>query len=171
MAVEVRAPELEKALAKWDAATDRNTRFRARRSVGIILRAVPLLATTDRDRATALLARVTPHIECLSLLDEAALVSAWIALDALPAALEYAAGRPSLSCQAHTAVAAELGRRGQEPEALEHLDQALKGGHTRSDLAAMAPAFLAVTDDPRITAAWLLEGWTQADRGLDALLP
>jgi hypothetical protein len=95
-------------------------------------------------------------------IDDAALVSAWVACGELERARAHAARTTFLSVEAHAALASGLVEAGRCAEALAYLRGAFEGVRDRTDLLTLIPVLLAITDDPRSAAHAMLGAWERA---------
>lgn len=167
------ARALERALAKWEAATDRIQRIRVRRQAALILEAAAALANRgELTRARGLVDRVLGHRDDETELPkfvDGPLVAAWIALDKLDRALAHAHEAGSLAPDAIAPIAVRLAELGRLPEALEFVGTALDRANERADLLALAPAVLAISSDRRACAAAMLAAWHRGETALDTL--
>lgn len=159
---------LDKAIARWTAATDRRARLRARRAGTLILQAATAIARRDRHRGRDLAALVLDHEDSLGYLDGAAVATAWIMLGDLDRAIERAEHG---SGEASGPVAVALAQQSRTGEAIALLDNVVHRVRHRDEVAALAPAILAIAADPQSAAATLLDAWAHADAGLAALSP
>jgi hypothetical protein len=152
----------DEALAAWRSATDRR-RARAQRECAKVLRAVAALARSGQlDRARELFARLELADDRRSGVD-GPLVAAWVAMGELDRAVAHAAETPWLALEAVTPLVVGLSAAGRRSEALAILGPALERVDDRAGLRELAPAVLALADDPREQAEAMLASWTRAD--------
>jgi hypothetical protein len=162
------ARAVEAALEKWKTAPD-GRRFRNRAERAKVLAAVAALGHHGQlDRARELYARLEAVVDPATSYVDGALVAAWVALGALDRAVRYADARWLLP-DAATPLVAGLVAAGRRPEALAILGRTL-AEVDRADLRELAPAILAVADDPRACAERMLASWQRGDAARASLL-
>lgn len=161
---------LQLAIDAWTAASDRA----ARRQVGsrgrrILEFAAAFAGQGEVARANALIEMVLAADED-PVVDERAAIVALLAVDALDRAVAFA--ETSLPrCEAIAPLAVALAAAGRTEEALVWIRKAWPYAWSRERVVALAPALVAVAEDPRAAAGEVLACWAQANAGLDALLP
>lgn len=161
---------LQRYIDTWTAAPDRPARrdaaYRGRK---ILAAAVAFAGRGDVARANELIALVLA-VDERPVVDERAAIVALLAVDELERAVEYAEAT-SPGCEAIAPLAVGLAQAGRTEEALAWIHKAFMYGWERSRVVALAPAVLAVAEDPRAAAAAMLACRDEANASLDELLP
>lgn len=159
------AERLERALTRWDAATDMRSALRARRAGKTILQAAAAIARHgDPLRGRALIDRALRN-GMEAWVQKAALIAALVATDQLDLALARLDGIIE-SAETIAPIAARLGVLGKTSAALELLGPALDRAERRDELHVLAPAVLAVAPDATSAAREMLAAWQRGSERL-----